>query len=214
MLSSGMNFLVLVIDAQWGFCDGAGSLSEAFGAGELATIQETVPRLNRFLINYPRPEEIRLVRSRYIPGQFTKDDLSHPLAHLCTSARKDDGRWSLSQAAVHGKPVITKSDESALSSQTFQSELNTLLHQGLQEVMLTGFLTTSCVSRTALDLRQALPRQVKVKVFEDLCASRSSSYLAPPGRPSRHAAALSTLLQAGIIVENSSYVEAPPNPSS
>jgi nicotinamidase-related amidase len=194
-----MGRLILIIDPQIAFCDAAGSLSKAFGVSELSAISERLRDLEAFLTKWPNRDELCVVRSEYRPGQFTGGDLTDPYSQACVPG-SDDCDLSLPQSVVAGVRVFTKYEESAATV----SELAEMLRVGaLKEVLLAGFLTTSCVRKTALDFRSSLPQPVIVGVLEDLTASRASNYRRGPGGVSRHEAALQELRRSGVIMVRS-----------
>jgi nicotinamidase-related amidase len=193
--------LIIIIDAQKAFCNVDGALSLTFGQHELERIAERLSDLEEFLVNYPNPRELCLVRSEYKPSQFTNGDLNHPFAHACVPGFADDCGWNLSEAAVNGKWVITKNEESVASATAFMKELQAMTEAGLKELLIAGFLTTSCVRKTALDLRNSLPASVTVGVLESLTASRASNYKeTSSGGISRHEAALQEMESAGVKI--------------
>ncbi|HAL92124.1 MAG TPA: hypothetical protein DCM68_03765 [Verrucomicrobia bacterium] len=195
-----MERLLLIIDPQHAFCRLKGSLAKAFGHGELAVIAERVRALESFLQGYPYPNEVVLVRSEYSPGQFTGGDLGHPFSRVCVPGNAADCEWCLSASAFARKRVVTKFEESAASAPGFLEGMQALAGGGLSQVLVAGFLTTSCVLKTALDLRSALPKSVEVGLLEGLTASRASSYVASAGNVSRHEAALRKMQSAGIRI--------------
>ncbi|MDB5342392.1 MAG: hypothetical protein JWP89_769 [Schlesneria sp.] len=195
-----MDRLILVIDPQVAFCSTGGSLSKAFGVSELAAITERLRDLEVFLASYPDRNELCVIRSEYRSGQFTGGDLNHLYSQACVPEHSDDCSLSLSQSALAGVRVLTKHEESAASV----SELAEMLRVGgPKEVLLTGFLTTSCVFKSALALRNALPESVTVGVLEDLTASRASNYRSAASGLSRHEAVLEEMRCAGIAIVQS-----------
>jgi nicotinamidase-related amidase len=199
-MKNSLKRLIVIIDAQKAFCNVDGSLSLTFGEHELERITKRLSDLETFLLNYPNPRELCLVRSEYKPGQFTNGDLNHPFAHACVPAFADDCGWSLSDAAVNGKWVITKTQESIVSATEFMKELQTMAGDGLEELLIAGFLTTSCVRKTAIDLRNSLSASVTIGILESLTASRASNYLKTSGGISRHEAALQEMESAGVKI--------------
>jgi len=198
-----MGRLILIIDPQIAFCDAAGSLSKAFGVSELSAISERLRDLEAFLTKWPNRDELCVVRSEYGPGQFTGGDLTDPYSQACVPGSSDDCDLSLPQSVVAGVRVFTKHEESAATV----SELAEMLRVGaLKEVLLAGFLTTSCVRKTALAFRSSLPQPVIVGVLEDLTASRASNYRREPGGVSRHEAALQELRRSGVIIVHSTSI--------
>jgi nicotinamidase-related amidase len=198
-----MDRLILVIDPQVAFCGAAGSLSKAFGVSELTTIAERLRDLQVFLASYPHRKELCVIRSEYRPGQFTGGALNHRYSQACVPGHFDDCSLSLSQSALAGVRILTKHEESAASV----SELTEILRVGgPKEVLLTGFLTTSCVFKSALALRNALPEVVTVGVLEDLTASRASNYRGEASSISRHEAVLEEMRCAGIAIVQSSSI--------
>ena len=195
-----MKRLILIIDPQNAFCRENGSLALAFGVSELSRISECLAKLESFLKAHPVPNEFLLIRSQYRPGQFTDSDLGHPYAMVCVPSNKQDCGWSLSKNALAQKRVVTKFEESALSAPGLLEELRTLVATGLNQMFIAGFLTTSCVLKTALDLRRELPELVAVSVLESFTASQASNYVVSVGQVSRHAAALSKMQAAGIRI--------------
>jgi nicotinamidase-related amidase len=193
--------LVLVIDAQKAFCDVDGSLAKVFGEQELEVITTRLVDIDLVLRNYPNLQNVFLIRSEYVPGQFTEGNLSHLYANACVPGIGSDCRWSLSDAAVEGKKVLTKTQESAATIPGFIDELRSMVSTGLSEILITGFLTTSCVRKTTLDIRKSLPMNVTIGVIEGLCGSRKSNYktfhhdVFP-----RHDLALREMEKAGVLV--------------
>lgn len=180
---------VLVIDPQVAFSDAQASLAQAFGAHETLPIRACAQALERFLLAYRPRGELCLIRSEYRPGQFTAGELNHPYAMACVPGHGRDGDWCLSADAVAGLRVVTKAEESAVPA------LAPLLQTpGLTEVLVAGFLATSCVRKTVLDLLRVVPPGVKVGVLEDLVASRASNYASASAR---HPAALAEMRAAG-----------------
>jgi nicotinamidase-related amidase len=163
--------LLLVIDAQQAFCDVNGSLAQAYGEQELEMITLRLADLDAFLASYPRPEDVYLIRSEYQPGQFTAGNLNHPFAQACVSGCSNDCEWSLSRRAIERKRIITKTQESLATVPGFMEELQSMVKEGLTEISIAGFLTTSCVRKTALDIRQSLPINVTVGLIEGLSGS-------------------------------------------
>jgi nicotinamidase-related amidase len=193
--------LIVIIDAQKAFCNVYGSLSLTFGQHELERIAERLSALEEFLVNYPNPRELCLVRSEYKPGQFTNGDLNNPYAHTCVPGLTNDCGWSLSDAALNDRWVITKTQESVASATGFMKELQAMAGAGLREVLIAGFLTTSCVRKTALEVRNSLSASVAVGVLESLSASRASNYMETSGGGiSRHEAALEEMESAGVKI--------------
>lgn len=80
--------------------------------------------------------------------------------------------------AVAGKRVFTKTQESAISVRELKDEIRALAGCGMKSIFITGFLTTSCVKQTALDLRRILPKPLEIAVVENLCGCRGSKYAA------------------------------------
>jgi len=193
-----MNRVIHVIDPQNAFCREYGSMARAFGVQELGRIKECLFALEALLSSHPRPEEFVLVRSEYQPGQFSAGDLASPYAFACVPWHGHDCDWSLSDAAVAGKRVVTKFEESAASSVAFMGMLEALINDGLRQVLITGFLTTSCVRKTALDLRASLPESVEIRVLDGFAASRASNYVPDLSGSGRHAEALREMEDAGI----------------
>lgn len=195
-----MERLILIIDPQIAFCGAAGSLSKAFGVSELSVISERLRELESFLTRYPNRDELCLVRSKYRAGQFTGGDLSHPYSRACVPGHSDDCDVSLSQNALTGVREFIKHEESAASA----SDLTEMLRAGnLKEVLFAGFLTTSCVLKSALAFRSLLPQSVRVGVLADLTASRASNYKSEVGAVSRHEAALEEMRRSGVAVVRS-----------
>ena len=195
-----MKRLILVIDPQNAFCREDGSLANAFGTNELSRISECLIALESLLKAHPAPNEFILIRSQYRPGQFTGSDLGHPYAKACVPSNKQDCGWSLSEDALANKRTVTKFEESAISAPDILKELQDMVGGGLNQVLVAGFLTTSCVLKTAIDLRRELPESVEVGVLKDFTASRASNYVASGNKASRHAAALNELQTAGIHI--------------
>jgi nicotinamidase-related amidase len=195
-----MKRLILVIDPQNAFCREDGSLANAFETNELSRIAECLIALESLLKAHPAPNEFLLIRSQYRLGQFTGSDLGHPYAKACVPNNKQDCGWSLSEDALAHKRIVTKFEESAVSAPGLLKELRNLVGEGLNQVLVAGFLTTSCVLKTALDLRRELPESVEVGVLKDFTASRASNYVASGNKASRHAAALNELQTAGIHI--------------
>lgn len=195
-----MKRLILIIDPQKAFCHANGSLAKAFGKDELAAIAERVFALESFLQDDPCPEEVVLVRSEYRPGQFTGGDLGHPFSRVCVPGNGADCEWCLSASAFSRKRVVTKFEESAASAPGLFEDLQAWVNGGLSQLLVAGFLTTSCVLKTALDLRRTLPKSVEVGLLAGLTASRASSYVSSNGNPSRHEAALREMQFAGIRI--------------
>jgi nicotinamidase-related amidase len=192
-----MERLILIIDPQVAFCDATGSLSKTFGVSELAAISERLRDLETFLGSYPNRNELCVIRSEYQPGQFTGGDVSHPYSQACVPGQSEDCDLSLPQSVLTGVRVFTKHEESAVSV----SELLEILRvEGLKEVLLAGFLTTSCVRKTALGFRSVLPQSVTIGVLEDLTASRASNYRSVAGSLSRHDAALEEMRRSGVTL--------------
>jgi nicotinamidase-related amidase len=193
--------LLLVIDAQQAFCNVHGSLAQAYGEQELEMIAPRLTALDAFLASYPRPEDVFLIRSEYQLGQFTAGDLNHPFASACVPGLTNDCGWSLSRDAIEGKRVITKTQESLATVPGFIEELQSMANEGLTEISISGFLTTSCVRKTALDIRQNLPIKVTVGLIEGLCGSRASNYSVTDGCEfSRHNLALHEIEVAGVRI--------------
>jgi len=186
---------ILIIDPQIAFCGAAGSLSKTFGASELSVISERLRALEAFLASYPNRNELCVIRSEYSPGQFTGGDLNHPFSQACVPGHADDCDLSLSRNALAGVRVLTKHQESAGSVPELAESLRI---ETLKEVLLAGFLTTSCVRQTGLALRSALPQSVTVGLLEDLTASRASNYQGEGGGLSRHEAALEEMRNSGV----------------
>jgi nicotinamidase-related amidase len=190
-----------VIDPQQAFCAEDGSLARVFGIEEIATITPARARLEDWLREFAHPEKIWLIRSEYRPGQFTGGDLDHPFAYACVPGYENDCGWSLSPAAIAGKRVITKALESAVSVRGLDEEIRALVDRGLKDIFITGFLTTSCVRKTALDLRRVLPDSVEISVVESLCGCRASKYQAKSGLgDSPYQETLRVLRSAGVHV--------------
>jgi nicotinamidase-related amidase len=193
--------LLLVIDVQQAFCDVHGSLAQAYGEQELEMITPRLAALDAFLASYPCPENVFLIRSEYQPGQFTAGDLNHLFAPACVPGLTSDCEWSLSGDAIAGKRVITKTQESVATVPGFMEELQSMVAKGLTKISIAGFLTTSCVKKTALDIRQSLPINVAVGVLESFSASRASNYNASDGCEfSRHDLALREMDTAGVYI--------------
>lgn len=194
---------VLIIDPQVAFCSAVGSLSKAFGVSELSKISERLRNLEAFLESYPHRNELSVIRSEYTPGQFTDGDLQHPYSQACVPGNAEDCTLSLSQSALKDVRVFTKHEESAASV----PELIAMLRSGpLKEVLVAGFLTTSCVRKTTLALRSELPQSIAVGILEDLTASRASNYESVAGGASRHAAVLEEMRLSGVTVVHSTSI--------
>lgn len=202
-MTFGMERLILVIDPQVGFCEPKGSLSSSFGVSELAPITERLRNLEEFLVNYPTRSELCVIKSEYTPGQFTGGDLNDPYSHACVPGYSDDCNLSLSPIALSHVQILTKHEESAAAVPEI---IEMLRVKTLKEILLAGFLTTSCVRKTAEVLRNVLPSLVAVGVLEDLTASRASSYKTESGGISRHEAALGEMRRDGILVMRSANI--------
>jgi nicotinamidase-related amidase len=87
-----------------------------------------------------------------------------------------------------------------VSATGFMKELQTMTGAGLEELLIAGFLTTSCVRKTAIDLRNRLSASVAIAILESLTASRASNYLQTSGSISRHEAALQEMESAGVKI--------------
>lgn len=197
---------ILIIDPQEAFCGATGSLSQAFGVSELSVILERLRALETFLAGYPNRHELCVIRSEYRPGQFTGGELNQAYSNVCVPANSEDCNLSLPQRVLGCVPVFTKYEESAASV----PELMEMLRVGaLKEVLVAGFLTTSCVRKTALALRSALPHPMTVGVLQDLTASRASNYQNESGGVSRHEAALGEMRSAGVAISRSTSIRAP-----
>jgi nicotinamidase-related amidase len=192
--------MILVIDPQEAFCSERGSLAKAFGVDELSRIQDCLVTLDSFLSSYSEPSEILLVRSQYRPGQFTNSDLSHPYALACVPGNGIDCDWSLSSNAVADKSILTKYKESAATASGFLNELRTRASNGLDQIYVAGFLTTSCVLKTVLDLRRELPEFVEISLLKEYTASRASNYKALQYGQPRHDEALRSMQTCGIRI--------------
>ncbi len=194
--------LILIIDAQVAFCDPHGSLAKAYGPDELIAIADCIARIESILATYPFPDEVILVRSEYRPGQFTDGDLEHAYAMACVTGANADCDWSLSPETVGRFMVITKRTERAASVPELLATINSRIDSGTGHILLGGFLATSCVRKTALDLRAILPEEVDVAIVDELVASRASSYRRLNGMSSRHEQALCEMKQAGVSMVN------------
>jgi hypothetical protein len=107
----------------------------------------------------------------------------------------------LSKDAIEGKRVITKTKESLATVPGFMEELRSMVKEELTEILIAGFLTTSCVKKTALNIRQSLPISVTVGLIEKLSGSRASNYGVPNGCEfSRHGLALREMETAGVCI--------------
>lgn len=83
----------------------------------------------------------------------------------------------------------------------FIEELQSMVDEGLTEISIAGFLTTSCVRKTALDIRQNLPIKVTVGLIERLSGSRVSNYSVTDGCEfSRYNLALHEMEAAGVKI--------------
>ncbi|MES2790509.1 MAG: isochorismatase family protein [Planctomycetota bacterium] len=201
-----MERLILIIDPQVAFCDATGSLAKTFGVSELAAISERLRDLETFLGSYPNRNELCVIRSEYQPGQFTGGDLRHPYSQACVPGPSEDCDLSLPQSVLTGVRVFTKHEESAASV----FELTEMLRvEGPKDVLLAGFLTTSCVRKTALSFRSVLPQSVTVGVLEDLTASRASNYRSVAGGVSRHDAVLDEMQRSGVTLVQSTSMGVP-----
>lgn len=180
------------------FCGEQGSLANAFGVAELEKITVCLSMIEKFMASNHRHGELLLVRSEYLPGQFTQGDVAHPYGQVCVPGKGPDCHWAISPAAVTGKRVITKHQESVASVNGLARELLTRGNENVKEVLLTGFLTTSCVMKSAIDLSRILPKSVGIGVVVELTASRSSNYLPCSGDISRHDAALLDMQDVGV----------------
>lgn len=166
----------VVIDAQAGFTSPLGSLSRAFGIDELAEILPTLDRLIDSLEELSDDVPLLIVQSEYEAGQFTAGDLNHPFAQVCVAGANLDCEVSLPITIVERANRFVKRSTSAMSEQAFADSIRLLVQAGSKEFVLCGFLYTSCVAATALEMRSALPEDVAIVVRVDLCGTRKSKF--------------------------------------
>jgi len=192
-----MSQVITIIDAQDAFCHPSGTLARAFGKEEISVVRRVLPDIEEFLAqSWPGP--IVLVRSEYARGQFSVGQQTSPLSQLCAPGNEVDANWSLSTDVVERSHVVTKTEQSAWVSAEFTTLLQELVRLGMDRLLLGGFLTTSCVRKTALEARLRLPSSVAVAVVKELTASRASNYLPRGGEKSRHDLIVEEFILAGI----------------
>jgi len=191
----------VVVDAQKGFADPAGSLAYAYGVPEIAASITAAARIAAVLGALSRGEvHALLVRSEYEPGQFTKGRLHQPLSLLCVPRVNVDSEWTAGLDVSLADAVITKRTSNAMESPHYQAAINQYLDNGAREFYFAGFQLTSCLADTALATHLGLgAARIKSRVVLSLSGARRSSY---SGSPSRVAAAVDRLQRNGIEVVN------------
>lgn len=156
---------IIIIDPQRGFADAHGSLAKAFGESELIDIQ----RANREIELLPSRLEARvpilLVTSHYSPNQFSDGDSNSPLGKLCVPGTGIDCELSLPPSFHSRCEFFVKNQKSAMSCPGFRERVVQLERQGVTHFLLCGFLYTSCVAETALEMCSALGPATKVSVI-------------------------------------------------
>jgi len=168
------NYSVIVIDPQKGFCSNQGSLAKCYGEHEIVEIQKTIPRISRALETSVRRY---LVKSEYYRGQFTAENLSHPLANLCVPNLNNDSEIIDEFNRTSFENQFIKNQQSAITASKFKKQIDIDLSQGIKEFIVTGFLLDHCVKLTALDLKEYISgNDISVVVCSDLAASRVKKY--------------------------------------
>ncbi len=161
------------IDVQKAFTAPNGTLANVYGKAELEPIEIALERLLELALRISELKHLYFVKSDYTPGQFTSNDLAHPYAYLCTGKNVVDGEWSLPTAVLSNRLAFTKKSKSLYSI----PELRQVLLQGdFKNIYLLGFLFTSCVAESALEMRANLSKDTKITVVEDACGARLSKF--------------------------------------
>jgi|GEM_PF-5672487 len=151
---------LVVIDATKGFTS-KGTFGKAFGEQDSLPIDETFRRLEDFIDVNSRVLTTRcLVRSVYPAGKFIEDPKS-PLYHLCVKDSDDledairiKGQWY----------TVQKSENDTTTERSFTDWLNNEITQrGKRGFIVTGSTLTTCISLTAMRMRQVLDDANKEK---------------------------------------------------
>ncbi|MBI3466923.1 MAG: isochorismatase family protein [Planctomycetes bacterium] len=197
-----------MVDPQKGFTDHAGSLAKANGSDEIGPSIAVVTLLETILKGL-RTGGVRtlLVRSEYVPGQFTAGRLDHPLSHLCVPNANVDCEWTNALEDFQADSVVTKHEIDAMTAPQYQAAVSRCVAQGAREICFAGFQFTTCVAETALSTRIGLKSQCpRCIVVQPLTGSRRSSYEASGRAVSRVAQTVEKLLRLDVEV----VAEVPP----
>jgi nicotinamidase-related amidase len=168
---------LVIIDPQAAFVSRLGSFSKALGADEVRPLQRAGHALVQLLTSPIARLPGIVLRSEYTPGQFTHGSLSHALSYLCVPEANIDCHWADGFAPPPHWTVVTKCFESALTSRHFVLAVDSLLTVGVSAFVLGGFLLTSCVKKTAIDLRRHCDPRIEIRIALSITGTRQSKYL-------------------------------------
>jgi nicotinamidase-related amidase len=193
--------LLVVIDAQRAFVDPAGSLARAFGLDEVRPGADALSRLQALLAMRPGDARVVLVRSEYLPGQFTGGQLDHPLADLCVPGRNIDCEWAVGLDVSRASTIITKHHADANETADYREAIERAIAEGTRRIVFAGFQLTTCVRASALSTARLFAgRGVRVAVVGSLTGARADSYRPTPAGRSRVEIARRELQDSGIDV--------------
>jgi nicotinamidase-related amidase len=187
-------FAFVLIDPVCAFTAETGSYALAKGTGETRAVREAVPRIAALVARLAPACPLAWVRSVYAPKQFAVDG---PLAELCLAGTSDT-QFDPLLAPPRAATVITKHEMDATSSPSFVAWLAEMEQRGTDELVLGGFLLTSCVRATALGTAQR-QGSMRITVPLDLTADRRLTHLQQAEDRDRYLhRALRQLARAGV----------------
>jgi len=168
------DYSITIVDPQKGFCSDTGSLALMHDEAEFDEIRQSIPNILNATKEIGR---CHLVKSEYIPGQFTDGNLEHKLANLCVPNVNEDCDVIDEFVDTLFLSVLIKRQHSALSSKSFRAAVDQDLADGVGCFIVAGFLLNHCVAKTAEDLSEYVKgRGARVLVYRDLSAARMQKY--------------------------------------
>lgn len=175
-----MNHAGILIDPQIGFAGPEGSLAKAYGAEEIESNRRILERIQAAVSESAGWMEWTLVFSEYRPGQFTGDDLAHPLRYLCVPGQGMDCSIAPPIEPTCFSDHHRKTEPSALHSGAFVEWVDRKVREGITTFVLAGLLAEHCVIQTAIDLAAYLRNTAtEVVLGSDLIATRRAKIVQP-----------------------------------
>eukprot|EP01080_Neovahlkampfia_damariscottae_P001329 gene1329-11411_t len=173
--------VLLLIDVQKGFTDENGSFGKAFNPKiDLLQIQETLPSIKSCFKECQKNKiPILLVKSEFKHKQFPEVGLEN----LCVKEKNNDCEFTDNIFEnFEGSKVITKTENSSMTSEEFVKEIDKLIKKKRYKFLVGGFSTNTCVRKTCLDLKEKYKTKIEIFISKDITASRSSSKEKENGR--------------------------------
>ncbi len=198
-------YAIVLIDPQIGFCSRGGTLASAYGINEIIKIEEALADISKFL-SLNKINNKALIKSEYLPGQFTDRKLNNPLSYLCVPKSNSDSEIIDNELEKIFENIFIKHEKSALSSKAFQHWVNEQIATGITAFIICGFLLEHCIKDSAIDLKRFISEShVEIIICQNLVASRLSKYAS--GEKSIVASAFKELERNGLKIINSNELQ-------